>query len=76
MLIQFDKLREKLEAIRTNQIQEGYKIDIPDIDKYLRFKPGNFNIILGHSNVGKTTVVLYLMLLYTRNKEQLLIYQH
>ncbi len=66
MIISYDNLKDKLNLIRTNQIQEGYKVGVEDIDKYLRFKPANFNIILGHSNVGKTTCVLFLMLLYTR----------
>ena len=66
MLIQYDNLKDRLNKIRTNQIKEGYKVGIDELDKYLRFKPGNFNIILGHSNVGKTTCVLYLMLLYSR----------
>ena len=39
---------------------------MPEIDLYFRFKPGNFNVILGHANVGKTTVILYLMLLYAK----------
>jgi len=66
MLVKYSSLKHKLNLIRTNQIKESYKVGIDGIDKYIRFKPSNFNIILGHSNVGKTTCVLYLMLLYSR----------
>ena len=37
-----------------------FKIDIPDIDEYIRFKAGNFNLLIGHANVGKTTIITYL----------------
>jgi predicted ATPase len=52
---------------------EGYRLDIrkkvPQIDQHFRLKKGNFNVILGHANVGKTTVILYLMLLYSRKHD-------
>lgn len=66
MLIEFNDLKDKLNKIRTGQMKEGYKINVPQIDEYIRFKEGNFNVILGHANVGKTTVMLYLMLLYAK----------
>tara|TARA_R110001592_G_scaffold14653_1_gene65332 strand:- start:17492 stop:18415 length:924 start_codon:yes stop_codon:yes gene_type:complete len=66
MLIDLIKVKDKLNKIRTGEITEGKKIGIPDIDNYIRFKEGNFNVILGHANVGKTTVILYLMLLYAK----------
>ena len=65
MLIQFNDELDKLRLVRNGQLKEGLKLDIPEVDQYLRFKPSNFNVILGHANVGKTTVVLYLMLQYT-----------
>lgn len=65
MLINLEKTLDKLNKVRTGKTKEGLALGIKQIDEYLRFKPGNFNVILGHANVGKTTVVLYLMLLYT-----------
>jgi energy-coupling factor transporter ATP-binding protein EcfA2 len=65
MLIDFSKQMDKLNDVRSGKFKEGLSLGVPGIDEYLRFKPGNFNVILGHANVGKTTVVLYLMLLYT-----------
>lgn len=66
MLINTNNTFEYLTNVRNGEIKEGVKLDIPDIDQYLRFKPSNFNVVLGHANVGKTTVILYLMLCYTQ----------
>lgn len=65
MLINLENQLDKLNKVRTGKIKEGLGLGIKAIDEHLRFKPGNFNVILGHANVGKTTVVLYLMLLYS-----------
>jgi hypothetical protein len=65
MLIDYLQQLQHLEKIRKGEIREGYKLGIPEIDEYFRFKKGNFNVILGQANVGKTSVALYLMLLYS-----------
>jgi len=65
MLIDYNKELEHLDKIRKGEIKEGYKLGIPAIDEYFRFKKGNFNVILGQANVGKTSMALYLMLLYS-----------
>lgn len=65
MLINLEEQLEKLHKVRNGSIKEGLKLDVIQIDEFLRFKPGNFNVILGHANVGKTSVVMYLMLLYS-----------
>jgi hypothetical protein len=75
MIIKFEEVVQYLKDIRTGKIKEGEKLGVPLIDQYLRFKKSNFNVILGHANVGKTTVILYLMLAYSRrNKTRWLIY--
>lgn len=61
--IDFSKLHEDLLAVREGRVKEGYKFGHEAIDEFLRFKPKNFNIILGHANVGKTSLTVYLMLL-------------
>lgn len=66
MLINFEDIKDKLNKIRIGQHKEAYKLDIQEIDDFIRFKEANFNIVLGHANVGKTTVVLYMMLLYAK----------
>jgi|TARA_B110000305_G_scaffold226527_1_gene274245 archaellum biogenesis ATPase FlaH len=65
MIINFSDHIEKLQMVRSGKIKEGLKLDIPEIDEHFRFKTSNFNVILGHANTGKTTVILYLMLLYS-----------
>jgi len=75
MIIDFNKELIKLNKVRTGQIQEGLKLGLPSLDEHLRFKYGNFNIMLGHANVGKTTTVLYLMLLFSiKHKIRWLVY--
>ena len=64
MLINYEKVTAHLQDIRTGKIKEGLTLGVPEIDDYFRFKHSDFNIILGHSNTGKTTIVLYLMLAY------------
>jgi len=64
MLINYEKVTAHLQDIRTGKIKEGLTLGVPEIDEYFRFKPASFNIVLGHSNTGKTTIVLYLMLAY------------
>lgn len=64
MLIEFNDHLRYLSDIRSGKIKTGCRIGIKALDEYFRLKPSNFNIILGHANVGKTSVALYLMLLY------------
>ena len=64
MLTNIDKLKEKLYDVKYDRIEQGMGLDIEEIDQYLRYKKGAFNICVGHANTGKTTVILYLMLAY------------
>jgi len=61
MIINHRNNDEFLELLRRNEVPIGKGIGI-DLDTYLRFKEGSFNIILGHANVGKTYFVLYYLL--------------
>lgn len=65
MLINITEEISKLKAVRSGKIKEGLRLGVPEIDEHFRFKAGNFNVILGHANVGKTSVTMYLMLLYS-----------
>ena len=53
MLIDYTKELQHLNKIRKGEIKEGYKLGIPEIDEFFRFKKANFNVILGQANVGK-----------------------
>jgi hypothetical protein len=75
MLINYAHEINKIKLIRSGKIKEGIRLGIPALDEHFRFKYGNFNVILGHANVGKTTIVLYLMLLYSlKHKIKWLVY--
>lgn len=56
-----------LQKVRAGKIPEASKFGHNEIDDYLRFKRGNFVVVTGHANVGKTHTMLYLMLLHTIN---------
>jgi len=64
MIVSIKDTLDTLNLVRTGQLKEGLKLGIEEIDTYIRFKPNDFNIILGHANVGKTQTILYLMFLY------------
>lgn len=60
MIAQAKNIENRILDIKYGRIKEGLKIDIPEIDDYFRFKSSSMNLAIGHSNVGKTTVLLYL----------------
>ncbi len=64
MIATIKDLKEKVLDIKYDRIEQGKTLDIPEVDEWLRFKKGAFNICVGHANTGKTTVILYLMLAY------------
>ena len=75
MIVNSSKIFEKLLDIKHGRVKEGLKIGVPDIDEYLRYKQGNFNLLIGHANVGKTTVILYLFVIWAlKHKKRILIW--
>lgn len=64
MIANIKDLSGKILDIKYKRVKEGLKIDVPEIDEYLRYKQANFNVLIGHSNVGKTTVILYFFTLW------------
>ena len=74
MYINFNDQVKTLIDIQQGKHKEALKLDIPEIDEYIRLKKG-LTIILGHANVGKTSLVLFLMLCYAvRHGQKFLIY--
>jgi len=51
---------EWINKFANGDIEKGLTTGLPTLDKYYLFKK-EFTIINGHSNVGKTTMALYLM---------------
>lgn len=65
VLAELHELQRKVLDVKYGRIPLGLGLNVPEIDEYLRFKRGNFNICVGHANTGKTTAILYLMLAYS-----------
>ena len=64
MIIDPSTIYSKLLDIKHGRVKEGLKIGIPEIDEFVRFKQGNFNLLIGHAGSGKTTIILYLFILW------------
>lgn len=60
------------------EVLNGYKMDVCrygfDLDKYAPAKMGQLTVIVGHTNVGKTTVILWLLSRLARQGKKVLIY--
>ena len=64
-----------LENARSGKVKEASRFGHPELDDFLRFKQGNFIVVTGHANVGKTHVIMYSCLLHTmRNGTRWLIF--
>ena len=48
---------------RNGTFEKGLTTGIPSLDKYFLFKKGNYNVVNGFDNVGKSTALWYLLLL-------------
>ena len=46
MIAQAKQIEAKILDIKYGRVLEGLKIGIPDIDEYIRFKQGNFNLLI------------------------------
>jgi archaellum biogenesis ATPase FlaH len=67
MIADVNHLKTSLLDIKHNRVQQGLGLNFPEIDEHIRLKPfqGSFDIVVGHANTGKTTVVMYLMTAFT-----------
>ena len=74
MFINFEDQFKKLDDIRTGKLKEAPKLGIDDIDNVIRFKR-NLTCFAGHANVGKTSIIIYFMLLFAmKHKVKFLIF--
>ena len=64
MITDISKIKDKLYDVKYNRIEQGLELGIEEIDQFLRYKRGAFNVCVGHANTGKTTVILYMMMAY------------
>tara|TARA_R100000426_G_scaffold11346_2_gene11779 strand:+ start:491 stop:1402 length:912 start_codon:yes stop_codon:yes gene_type:complete len=65
MLINFGDELDKVDKIRQGILKEAPKIGIEEIDNVIRFKK-NVTCFAGHANVGKTSVILFFMMLFAQ----------
>lgn len=62
-LINQDDEEAKLLNYIQNGEEEGKETGYDELDRHFRFKENNFDIILGHDNVGKSTLIWFLAVL-------------
>lgn len=62
MLENKQNITDYLQSYHNGDIKKGLGIGIPEMDDFVRFKRGEFNIDNGLDNVGKTIVKLWYML--------------
>ena len=74
MLINFGDELDKVDKIRQGLLKEAPRIGIDEIDNVIRFKR-NVTCFAGHANVGKTSIILYFMLLFAmKHKTKFLVF--
>jgi len=65
MLINFGDELDKVDQIRKGILKEAPRIGIDEIDNVIRFKR-NLTCFAGHANVGKTSIILYFMMVFAQ----------
>lgn len=68
-LVPLEETDDYLESLLNGTFEMGLTTGLPSLDKFFLFKRGNLVIINGSDNVGKSTVILYLMLLASLNHD-------
>jgi len=60
-----------IDDFRNGLIEPGLKFGFSDLDNHFLYKQGDYVLFIGFANVGKTTVIIYLLtLLCSRYKNQ------
>ena len=66
MIKSTDSIQEYLKNYHEGKIPEGLKIGIDASDEYIRYKKGEFTIVNGHDNVGKTVWLMWYFLVLSK----------
>ncbi len=75
MLVDYKSQIKTINKIRNGELKTGLKLGVSELDSHFVLKPTDLNLFLGHANVGKTSLVLFLMLCYAvRHNTKFLIY--
>lgn len=61
------------------EVLNGYQMEVvpyglPELDKFCPAKMGELTCIIGHTNVGKTTVILWMLSMLAKKGKKILIY--
>ena len=64
MIAETNRIKNRIFDIKNGKVVEGLKIGVPNIDEYIRYKQGNFCLWIGHANVGKSSVMIYFLVLW------------
>src|SRR6185295_5148764 len=62
-IFSLDGVDKYLDSIRDDTFQMGLSTGSPSIDSNFRFKRAHFNVINGYDNVGKSTLLWFMILL-------------
>lgn len=62
-IIPFEEDEKKIIDYRNGNFDMGFSTGFKSLDDNFVFKTGNFVCVNGHANIGKTTILIYLMLL-------------
>ena len=60
MILDETNSNDYLNKVRSGTLEQGLDIGC-DLDNHLKFKYGNFNLIIGQANVGKTDWIVWYM---------------
>ncbi len=55
------KISNYIKSVKDGTLPMGLSTGFSILDAHMRFKRGNFNVIGGHDNVGKTFVIMFLL---------------
>lgn len=57
-----ERIAEHINHVYNGTLPMGLSTGMPTLDKHFRFKRASFNVVGGMDNVGKTVVILFLMM--------------
>jgi energy-coupling factor transporter ATP-binding protein EcfA2 len=66
-------------VVYESEVLKGYKMDVVPyrfslLDKYCPAKMGELTCIIGHTNVGKTTVILWMLSMLAQQNKKIVVY--
>lgn len=60
VISKLEQEQDYLTQVRNQTLQMGLSTGYNGLDYYFRFKPGNFVVINGHDNIGKTALIVHM----------------